>query len=115
VKCSTPYPAIVRECIRQVVDHVRTTHSTDFVKVTVVPKEFSLKVSRRPQGKNLKWIDYPDLYPLPAEAWDVTAKKVPEGMRMFYLPSENEEAMGSPTTKVSTPPSTKGRGGGEIK
>jgi hypothetical protein len=38
VKCATPYPAIVRECIKQVVDHVRLTHPEDFVRVSVVPK-----------------------------------------------------------------------------
>jgi hypothetical protein len=31
VKCSTPYPAIVRECIKQVVEHVRASHPNDFV------------------------------------------------------------------------------------
>ena len=41
VKCATPYPAIVRECIKQVVTHVRLSHPEDFVKVTVQPKEFS--------------------------------------------------------------------------
>jgi hypothetical protein len=97
VKCATPYPAIVRECIKQVVDHVRLTHPSDFVKVSVVSKEFSLKVSRRPQGKNLKWIDYPDLLPLPSEAWNVDAKKVPDGLRMFYLPVENDDMTVSPS------------------
>ena len=97
---------MVRECIRQVVDHVRTTHRTDFVRVSVVPKEFALKISRRPQGKNLKWIDYPDLCPLPLDAWDVSAKKAPDGLRMFYLPTEQEDMLVSPTktNKVNTPP-----------
>jgi len=48
VKCSTPYPAIVRECIKQVVAHVREVHPKDFVRVSVITKDFSLKVSRRP-------------------------------------------------------------------
>jgi len=99
VKCATPYPAVVRECIRQVVDHVRLSHPTDFVKVSVVPKEFSLKISRRAPGKNLKWVDYPDLCPLPIEAWDVSTKKVPEGLRMFYLPSEGEDMLVSPSKR----------------
>jgi hypothetical protein len=90
VKCATPYPAIV---YKQVVDHVRQTHPGDFVKVSVVPKEFSLKVSRRPQGKNLKWIDYPDLLRLPSEAINVTAKQAPDGLRMLYLPAEPQDDM----------------------
>jgi hypothetical protein len=112
VKCATPYPAVVRECIKQVVDHVRDSHPSDFVKVTVVPKEFSLKVSRRPQGKDLKWIDYPDLLRLPDEAWDVSTKKVPDGLRMFYLPSEPIEHMvGSPAKEDRSKSPSKHRKG----
>jgi hypothetical protein len=108
VKCATPYPAIVRECIKQVVDHVRSSHPEDFVRVNVVAKEFSLKVARRPPGRNLPWIDYPDLLRLPDEALDVTAKKVPEGLRMFYLPVEgNDDMFVSPhvAEKSKNPPS----------
>jgi len=117
VRCATPYPSIVRECIKQVVDHVRLSHPGDFVRVSVVPKEFSLKVSRRGQGKSLKWIDYPDLLPLPIEAWDVTAKKVPEGLRMFYLPSDNEDMLVSPSrsNKANPPPHSGRRGSNENK
>jgi hypothetical protein len=93
VKCSTPYPAIVRECIKQVVDHVRGSHPQDYVRVSVVTKEFALKVSRRAPGKDLPWIDYPDLLRLPNEALDINARKAPEGLRMFFLPSEPQESM----------------------
>jgi hypothetical protein len=102
VKCTTPYPAVVRECIKQVVAHVRQSHPGDFVKVSVVPKEFSLKVSRRPPGKDLKWYDYPDLLRLPEEAWNVNLRKAPEGISMFYLPSEE---MSSPPPRKERPPS----------
>jgi hypothetical protein len=109
VKCATPYPAIVRECIKQVIDHVRISHPEDYVKVTVSVKDFSLKASRRPQGKDRKWIEYPDLLRLPDEAWDVSAKKVPEGLRMFYLPEEiTEEMLVSPGAEKQFSP-TKSR------
>jgi hypothetical protein len=89
VKCATPYPAIVRECIKQVIEHVRQSHPGDFIRVGVNVKEFALKVSRRPPGKDLKWIEYPELLPLPLEAWNVSAKKCPDGLRMFFLPTED--------------------------
>jgi len=108
VKCATPYPAIVRLCIKQVVDHVRLSHPQDFVRVTVVPKEFSLKVSRRPPGTNLKWIDYPDLLRLPDEALDISAKKAPDGLRMFFLPSEGCEEMCTSPSKGEKPKSPRG-------
>ncbi len=93
VKCSTPYPAIVRECIKQVVDHVCISHPKDFVRVNVVLMEFALKVSRRAPGKDLPWYDYPDLLRLPNKALDVKSRKVPQGLRMFFLPSEPQESM----------------------
>jgi hypothetical protein len=88
VKCATPYPAVVRECIKQVITHVRQSHPDDFVKVNVHAKDFALKVYRRPKGNNLPWIEYPDLLRLPNEAWDVSLKSVPKGLKMFYLPPE---------------------------
>ena len=104
VKCSTPYPVIVRECIKQVVEHVRQTHPDDYVRVSVVPKEFSLKVSRRPPGKDLPWVDYPDLLRLLDEALDVSTRKVPDGLRMFYLPSEPQEEMLVNSPCTGSPP-----------
>jgi hypothetical protein len=58
------------------------------VKVNVHAKDFALKVYRRPKGNNLPWIEYPDLLRLPNEAWDVSLKSVPKGLKMFYLPPE---------------------------
>ncbi len=43
VNCSTPYPTLVRESIKQVVEHVKKTHPSDFIKVNVMTKEFGLK------------------------------------------------------------------------
>jgi hypothetical protein len=95
VKCSTPYPAVVRECIKQVVTHVRETFPDDYIRVSVMVKDFALKLQRRPKGKDLPWTTYPDLLKLPNEALDVSLKKVPEGFKMFYLPSfgENDDEM----------------------
>jgi hypothetical protein len=87
VKCSTPYPAILRECIKQVVAHVRQTFPQDYIRVNVMTKEFALKVSRRPPGKDLPWVTFPDLISLPDAALDVTSKKLPTGMQMGNMPT----------------------------
>jgi hypothetical protein len=115
VKCSTPYPAIVRECIKQVVDHVRLSHPQDYVRVSVVPKEFSLKVSRRPPGKDLPWYHYPDLLRLPNEALDINVRKVPDGLRMFFLPSEPQETMSIGSPIKSPKSASPGKASGEKK
>ena len=104
VKCSTPYPAIVRECIKQVVEHVRASHPSDYVRVNVVAKEFSLKVSRRPPGKDCPWVEYPDLLRLPDQAYDVSARKVPNGLRMFFLPEEPQDDMVTSPVHTSASP-----------
>ena len=83
--------------------HVRASHPEDYVRVNVVPKEFSLKVSRRPPGKDCPWVEYPDLLRLPDQALDVSARKVPIGLRMFFLPEEPQEDMvTSPVSPVPT-------------
>ncbi len=87
---------------------VRLSHPQDFVKVSVLPKEFSLKVSRRPPGKDLKWFEYPDLLRLPDEALDISVKKAPAGLRMFFLPSEGCEEMSCSPEKGEKPKSPRG-------
>jgi len=108
VSCATPYPALVRESIKQVVDHVKKSFPDDYIKVNVLVKEFSLKVSRRPKGQNREWFVLPDLIPLPEEAWNVSVKKIPEGFRIQcnYELDENAMQFGqhSPEKSPTTPP-----------
>jgi hypothetical protein len=93
VNCATPYPAVIRESIKQVIDHVKKSHPDDYVKVNVMTKEFSLKVSRRPKGQNQDWITLPDLIPLPDEAWDVAAKKAPDGLKVTIRYEDDSDFM----------------------
>ncbi len=67
---------------------MRLSHPDDFVKVNVHAKDFAPKVYRRPKGNNLPWVEYPDLLRLPNEAWNVSLKSVPKGLKMFFLLSE---------------------------
>jgi hypothetical protein len=56
--CSTPYPTILRECIRQVVDAVKVDFPNDQVKVTVDANNFCLRAARRePVEGNAKKTD----------------------------------------------------------
>ncbi len=90
VQCSTPYPTIVRESIKQVVEHVKKSHPDEYAKVNVLTKEFSLKVARRPKGKDEEWTYYTKNVPLPELALDVNCRKVPEGFWLEHLPEECE-------------------------
>jgi hypothetical protein len=108
VQCSTPYPTIVREAIKQVVAHVKKSHPDEYVKVNVLTKEFSLKVARRPKGKDEEWTYYSKNVPLPELALDVNCRKVPEGFRLENLPEEDEVndvdmSNSDPPTTTSSP------------
>jgi len=100
VHCATPYPALVRESIKQVVTHVKSCYPNDFVRVNVIPKELGLKVSRRPKGEDQQWITYSSLVPLPEEVLDISLKKVPDGFRLPFSTLPYDDDM-----EVSTPPS----------
>jgi hypothetical protein len=106
VHCSTPYPAILRECIKQVTDKVKADFPDNHVKVAVDTNKFCLKVARRPAtGENSKgkWLYYDRYIPLPDLVLDVDARKAPDGFKVRYLPpgadmsaspiKVNEEAM----------------------
>ena len=85
VECTTPYPVILRHCIKQVIDHVRVQYPGEFVKVQVDSTNFCLKVSRRLADKKT-WFKFDDPIPLPEECYNTTARSVPEGLVMNNLP-----------------------------
>jgi hypothetical protein len=99
VHCATPYPLVVREAIKKIVEKVKKDYPEDFVKVNVMVKEFSLKVARRPKGKDLEWHYYPDLIPLPEQAKDISLRKLPDNVE-YGVPDRFD-----PEMEVSTPTS----------
>ena len=85
VECTTPYPVILRHCIKKVVDHVRALYPGEFIKVQVDPANFCLKVSRRTADKKT-WYKFDDPIPLPEAAYNTTARSVPDDLVMENLP-----------------------------
>jgi hypothetical protein len=100
--CATPYPIILRECIRQVSEKVKADYPDNQVKVQVDPYRFCLKVARRfvkegVEKNTVKWESYEKVIPLPPEALDVEARRVPDGFRVKFLPPHRDGGMrGSP-------------------
>lgn len=82
IQCSTPYPPILRECIRQTINLVKEDYPEDFVRVNVDSNNFSLKVSLRAKGKESEWRKCGASIPLPNAALDITSRKIPEDMKM---------------------------------
>ena len=97
INCSTPYPTILREAIRQVISHVKTEYPGYQVKVNVDAKNLGLKVARRlinTEDRSAKsvWQDYDKLIPLPPEVLDTSARKVPENFKLKNLPTRPVES-----------------------
>jgi hypothetical protein len=83
LQCSTPYPLILRETIKQVVEQVKDQHPGHFVKVNVDTSDMTLVVWRRPmlaegeKGKKF-WTKTYDGIPIPPECLDINARRIPE-------------------------------------
>ncbi len=82
IQCSTPYPPILRECIRQTINEIKVDHPHDFIRVNVDAKNKSLRAFIRPQGEGMEWRKLSVPIPLPEEAMDVTSRSIPEGLKI---------------------------------
>jgi hypothetical protein len=85
VNCTTPYPPILRECIRKVITESRKEFPDNLVKVLVDTNNFCLRVARRAgeEEENGKgWHYAKDSIPLPKEALNVRSRKIPDNLTM---------------------------------
>ena len=104
VNCSTPYPVILRETLRQVVNHVKKDFPENMVRVNVDLPKLALRVARKPPGSNQIWKDYKELIPLPAECYDVAARKIPENFTVTSLPFTAPMETDSGSASGKSPP-----------
>jgi hypothetical protein len=88
VDCTTPYPAILRHCIKQVISHVRKDFPKDYVRVTVDSANMALKVAR---WSSDGWYTFDDPIKLPPEVLDINARFAPENVVVRNLPVKRTE------------------------
>jgi hypothetical protein len=125
VQCTTPYPTILRESIKQVINGVKAEYPNYFVKVNVDTGKMVLRVSMRPlvekgSKEEKTWYTLDNPVPIPKEALDISARKVPDGFKVTHCyknsksrpPVENEVVMletpsltQSQASVADTPPS----------
>jgi hypothetical protein len=100
IHCSTPYPIILRECIRQISDKVCKDFPGNHVKVNVDTGKFCLRVATRPpsdSNRQNKWEFFERSIPLPEAVLNVEAKKVTEGFKVeYFTPGPDKGLAGSP-------------------
>jgi hypothetical protein len=87
VHCATPYPPMIRECIKQIISKVKQEQPNNLVKVTVDINSLAFKVAHRASSKGEgkgNWIHYKQLIPIPESAMDVNIRKIPEGFTLAW-------------------------------
>jgi hypothetical protein len=89
IKCATPYPVVLRECVKQTGSFFRGLYNTDYVRVGVEISRMALRVSYK-SDKDSPWAYHDKLIAIPAEALDVNARRVPLGFKMSGLIPDTE-------------------------
>jgi hypothetical protein len=84
VNCATPYPAVLRECIKQTGEFFRGFYNTSFVRVNVSLDRMSLRVLYKIE-KDSDWTPHDVLIPIPKEALDIGSRRAPKGFKMTGL------------------------------
>ncbi len=82
IQCSTPYPPILRECIRQTIAEIKVDYPEDFIRVNVDVQNRTLKAWRRPPGNGEDWRKLNTPIPLPDDVLDVTSRRIPDGLKI---------------------------------
>jgi hypothetical protein len=102
VNCSTPYPAITRECIKQIIDTVKSDFPDNFIRVVVDINNMVFKVARKPpkDAKDNAWKYGKVDIPIPKEALDISCRRAPKDFKIV-IPDLNPQ----PTPLVTAPPS----------
>ena len=85
VSCTTPYPIILRECIKKVIDHVKADFPGEYVRVNVLADKLCLSVARR-ANKDTEWTYCREDICLPKEVLNVSSRTVPKDLVIPNLP-----------------------------
>ena len=88
VSCTTPYPMILKECIKKVIDHVKTDFPGEYVRVNVNADKLSLSVARR-ANKESEWTYAKEDVQLPKEVLNVSTRTVPKDLLISNLPGNS--------------------------
>ena len=111
VSCTTPYPVILHESIKRVIDMVKKQFPGEFVRVNVDPNKVCLFVARR-GNKDTEWTYLREGIPIPKKALNVSTRTVPKDLSFDYLPeclrdfTPTKPQRGRSGRKPSTPEAT---------
>jgi hypothetical protein len=113
INCTTPYPTVLRECIRQVLDQTKRDYPGCYIRVIVDTGNMSLRILRRAlvdpgQSKTgpKVWTQVGSV-PIPAEALDIAARTVPEHFKVSGIPTKDDAAPALSEDMITDPDSDK--------
>jgi hypothetical protein len=111
VSCSSPYPAFLKECIRQTNSHFKKEYPDSHVMVSVDIQALSLRVLKKGGGEGEGWVSIDRVIPIPTEAYNLSPRAVPKGYKMPGLRhlSVSTDVNMSPSKgagRQSTPPAS---------
>jgi hypothetical protein len=122
VQCTTPYPILVRECIRQIIAKYKGEFPESLIRVNVDCNNMCFKAARKEKGAGdriMPWIPCGPAIPIPEAALDVLTRKIPEDFKLSWpsppippqrKPSQNqsnengEEHMSTEDSPAPPPP-----------
>jgi hypothetical protein len=105
INCAVPYPTMVRECMKQIVNEVKQVHPDNFVRVNVDTNKLVFKVARKPPkgDPDPRWkYDVKDV-PIPVEAMNVTIRQVPKDFKITVPVNVTAPAPATPRVNIDTP------------
>jgi hypothetical protein len=106
VNCAVPYPPLVRECIKQIVNSAKESYPDNFIKVSIDTGRMIFKTSRKPpkSSPDPGWkYGFADI-PIPECVQDTGTRKIPEGFKLeipaVKLPSPRKSRSDSSDTPM---------------
>jgi len=90
---AVPYPTVLREGIKQIVDKYKKQFPDHFIKVLVDTRRMQFKISRR-LSKDSEWIRIPDVIPIPDCCLEIQERDIPEGFKIPWPPDPAEDGGG---------------------
>jgi hypothetical protein len=95
VSCSTPYPPMLRECMRQTTNHFRVLNPGCHVTTSVDLNSMTLRVFKK-ESKDGAWIKIDEIVPIPEDAYNLGLRAVPKGYKMPGLVVRDQDVTMSP-------------------
>jgi len=81
-QCATPYPPILRDAIKQIIEEEKDSNPGHLIRVKIDVGKMVFKTARK--AKDGRWENNPKHIPIPDECLDVDAKTVPENFKVQW-------------------------------